>query len=283
MNLGGLRPATSEVHRPRPCRIPRCRQPSRRRYVRLTARSATGPAGVDVDGTLSHADPSGQGAVVSVTERRQAGHPRRLLWLAEGESVTLAQHLGTSCTLPIPNSTPRLRTHVAPKRKPAPPELTPQLSKCRPRASGGVPWATCASPRSAPSAPRKRGCSVLPLDYLTRWHVGPAQAGVFLADPHAPYAEAGRPRASGGVPCRPDSVPRLRRSAPRERGTPVQVRRMGSGSSEGVRQPHASPPAHRSECGRTGPETRGTRRSGARPEFWCAFVPRGSALRRSPN
>ena len=75
-----------------------------------------------------------------------------------------------------------------------------QVSKCRPRARGGVP--SCSSRTSPPlsSSPRTRGCSPQRAGHRARTTVVPAHAGVFPCTGVSSTTTPCRPRARGGVP-----------------------------------------------------------------------------------
>ena len=93
-----------------------------------------------------------------------------------------------------------------------------QVSKCRPRARGGVPWGPVIIPTSAPSSPRTRGCSAAGPRVHPVEGVVPAHAGVFPPPSGPRRSRARRPRARGGVPDEASDRIAALESSPRTRG-----------------------------------------------------------------
>ena len=98
-----------------------------------------------------------------------------------------------------------------------------------PRASGGVSAVAFGLVEVEGSSPRKRGCFRIRSRHPSRFHVFPAQAGVFLSAPDVTSSCFCLPRASGGVSSFKQPGGRLLRSSPRKRGCfpcrPVSRRR----------------------------------------------------------
>ena len=93
-----------------------------------------------------------------------------------------------------------------------------QVSKCRPRARGGVPYHLATIQHRLPSSPRTRGCSRREQVHARWLDVVPAHAGVFRCWRTRRGYWTGRPRARGGVPRFRWPHPRVGRSSPRTRG-----------------------------------------------------------------
>ena len=122
-----------------------------------------------------------------------------------------------------------------------------QVSKCRPRARGGVPRSIAASSSAHPSSPRTRGvpsagtsrtvrdessprtrgCSPHRVLGVVPHGVVPAHAGVFRTAPDGTPSLTCRPRARGGVPGIDAAWYAEHMSSPRTRGCSRAVRVEG--------------------------------------------------------